>query len=191
MKFLKNYNIDIIKLKEGKHEFTFAVDKEFFEHFEASEFLHGGTLQATVHLDKLTSLMEATFEIKGDVILTCDRSLEEFGFPLSTEAKIIYKYGIEEIEITDDVLMITRDTPSINVAQLIYEFILLAIPAKKIHPDYAEEMDEEDFEGDGELVYISNEISDGKFSDENETEDDSDENTDPRWEKLKNLKKKD
>ena len=32
--------------------------------------------------------------------------------------------------------MITKDTPNINVAQLIYEFILLAIPAKKIHPDY-------------------------------------------------------
>ncbi|MCH7413962.1 DUF177 domain-containing protein [Belliella sp. R4-6] len=191
MKFLKNYNIDVIKLKEGKHEFTFPVDREFFEHFEAAEFLHGGKLQATIHLNKLTSLMEATFEIQGEVTLTCDRSLEEFDFPLYTDEKIIYKYGLEEAEITEDVFMITRDTPSINVAQLIYEFILLAIPAKKIHPDFVEEMDEEDFEGEGELVYISDEKFEEESTEEDDSSNEADESTDPRWEILKKLKKKD
>lgn len=191
MKFLKNYNIDVIKLKEGKHEFTFPVDREFFENFEAEAFLHGGKLQATVYLNKLTSLMEATFEIEGDVTLTCDRSLETFNFPLFTSEKIIYKYGLEEMEVTEDVFMITRDTPSINVAQLIYEFILLAIPVKKIHPDYLEEMDEEDFEGEGELVYISDEEIEDNLSEEKEDSKESEEKTDPRWEILKKLKKKD
>jgi uncharacterized metal-binding protein YceD (DUF177 family) len=87
--------------------------------------------------------------------------------------------------------MITRDTPNINVAQLIYEFILLAIPAKKIHPDFLEEMDEEDFEGEGELVYVSNEEFDDKLSEEQEDSRASEEKTDPRWEILKKLKKKD
>ena len=134
--------------------------------------------------------MEATFEIEGDVTLTCDRSLETFNFPLFTSEKIIYKYGLEEMEVTEDVFMITRDTPSINVAQLIYEFILLAIPVKKIHPDYLEEMDEEDFEGEGELVYISDEEFDDNLSEEKEESNESEEKTDPRWEILKKLKKK-
>lgn len=191
MKFLKNYNIDVIKLKEGKYDFTFPVDREFFENFEAEAFLHGGKLQATIHLNKLTSLIEATFEIEGAVTLTCDRSLEMFNFPLYTSEKVIYKYGLEEMEVTEDVFMITRDTPNINVAQLIYEFILLAIPAKKIHPDFLEEMDEEDFEGEGELVYVSNEEFDDKLSEKQEDSSDSEEKTDPRWEILKKLKKKD
>jgi len=191
MKFLKNYNIDVIKLKEGKHDFTFPVDREFFENFEAEEFLHGGKLQAKICINKLTSLIEATFEIEGDVNLTCDRSLETFNFPLYTSEKVIYKYGLEEIEVTEDVFMITRDTPNINVAQLIYEFILLAIPAKKIHPDFLDEMDEEDFEGEGELVYISDEEFGGNLIEEREDSNDSEEKTDPRWEILKKLKKKD
>ncbi|AFL84993.1 putative metal-binding protein, possibly nucleic-acid binding protein [Belliella baltica DSM 15883] len=189
MKFLRNYNIDVIKLKEGKHEFTFPVDREFFENFEAEEFLHGGKLQATIHLNKLTSLIEATFEIDGEVTLTCDRSLENFNFPLFTSEKVIYKYGLEEMEVTEDVFMITRDTPNINVAQLIYEFILLAIPAKRIHPDYLEEMDDEDFEGEGELVYISEEEFEDGLSEEKDNSLESDQKTDPRWEILKKLKK--
>lgn len=188
MKFLKNYNIDVIKLKEEKHIFTFLIDRDFFENFEADEFLHGGTLQVNVHLNKMTSLMEATFEIKGDVNLTCDRSLETFDFELFASQKVIYKYGIEEIEVTEDVFIITRDTPYINVAQLIYEFILLAIPAKKIHPNYLEEMDDEDFEGDGELVYNSDDLFDKNLSQESIDLDRSDDKTDPRWEILKKLK---
>lgn len=188
MKFLKNYNIDVIKLKEGKHEFTFAVDGEFFSHFDVQDFLKDGNLSVTIHLNKLTSLMEAEFHITGTVRLICDRSLEEFDQELITEEKVIYKYGLEETEITEDVFMITRDTPSINVAQLIYEFILLALPAKKIHPDYLEDMDDEDFEGEGELVYFSEENEDEDDVQEDSSESKSESN-DPRWDILKKLKK--
>jgi len=79
--------------------------------------------------------------------------------------------------------MITRDTPKVNVAQLIYEFILLALPAKKIHPDHRNELDDEEDDLDGLYVYIDSE----KESEESE---DEDINVDPRWEKLKNLNKK-
>ncbi|MDN3601512.1 hypothetical protein QWZ00_00065 [Belliella kenyensis] len=112
MKFLKNYSIDVIKLKEGKHEFTFPVDGEFFSHFEVQDFLKDGNLNATVEINKLTSLMEVAFKIAGKVRLICDRSLEEFDYKLSTTERVIYKYGQEEAEITEDVFMITRDTPA-------------------------------------------------------------------------------
>lgn len=190
MKFLKAYNIDLIKLKEGKHDFTFEVKDEFFGHFDPNDFVSQGDLIVEVRINKQSSLIEAYFEIKGTVKLTCDRSLEEFDFPLLTSEKVIYKYGPEEEELSEDLFMITPDTQSINVAQLIYEFILLALPAKKIHPDYVEDMDDEDFEGDGDLVYIS----DGKSDHADEISEASEEPTedlDPRWEVLKILKKKD
>ena len=56
---------------------------------------------------------------------------------------------------------------------------------KKIHPDYLEEMDEEDYDSEGKLVYVSEE---GLEDDETPT---AKEDIDPRWEILKNLKKKD
>src|SRR5690554_646343 len=116
----------------------------------------------------------------------CDRSLEYFDYPLKTTEKLLYKYGPEEQEINEEIYIITRDTPKIALAQLMYEFILLAIPAKKIHPDYKLEMDEEDFDEEGQLVYVSEEAPD---EDNGSLPPNGD--TDPRWEILKNLKKKD
>src|SRR5690606_32448130 len=130
---------------------------------------------------------EALFDIEGTGELVCDRSLEVFDYPLKAVERVLYKYGSEEQEINEEIYIITRDTPKLRLSQLIYEFILLAIPDKKIHPDYREEIDEEDFEDEGQLVYLSDEDS----NDEDDQSLDTEENTDPRWEILKNLKKKD
>ena len=190
MKFLRNYNIDIIKLKDGKHTFQFEVGDDFFNYFKADDWIKGSKITVNAILNKTAAVIEADFKFSGTVRLTCDRSLEEFDHPLNFTEKVIYKYGPIEQEISEDVLMITRESPSINIAQLIYEFILLAIPAKKIHPDYVEEMEDEDFEEEGYLVYLSDEL-DNEENEELEEEDNSDKPVDPRWEILNKLKKKD
>jgi uncharacterized metal-binding protein YceD (DUF177 family) len=100
---------------------------------------------------------------------------------------MIYKFGSEVKEIDESVMMITRDTPSINVAQLIYEFILLALPLKKIHPDYKNELDEEDNELEGGFVYLDDASTEDSAE---ETKEESTTAVDPRWEKLKKLKNK-
>jgi uncharacterized metal-binding protein YceD (DUF177 family) len=125
------------------------------------------------------------------VKLICDRSLEEFFEPLDLKEKIIFKYGEEEQEINEDVYMITRDTPKINVAQFIYEFVLLGLPAKRIHPDYRTEMDEDDYEGEGMYAYIDGDtFEDEETEEEINSEKQEEESTDPRWELLKKLKNK-
>ncbi len=191
MKFWRVFDIEIIKLKEGEHEFSFDIGDDFFVHFEANDIIEKGNLKARVILDKQVNLLEATFDIEGTVELTCDRSLEKFDHPLSIEQKIRYKYGPEEQEINEEIIMITRDTPSINMAQLFYEFIILALPAKKIHPDYINELDEDDLDSQGQLVYWSDEPDDSSPTSNTPSEDDSEDHTDPRWEALRKLKKKD
>jgi len=187
VKFLRNYEVEIIRLKEGKHVFSFEVNDEFFSKFEDNHLVSKGNLVANVALNKDFNLIEATFDIEGSVELVCDRSLEIFDYPLKTVERVLYKYGPEEQEINEEIYIITRDTPKLRLAQLIYEFILLALPAKKIHPDYRGEIDEEDFEDEGQLVYLSDE----DWEDEDGSSPAAEEDTDPRWEILKNLKKKD
>ena len=188
MKFLRNYDIDIIKLKDGKHVFEFEVKDEFLKYFEAEDWINGSDLHVTAILTKGVSVIEVELKFHGTVNLTCDRSLEEFDQAIEFTEKVIFKYGPVEKEISEEIFMITRDTPQINVAQLIYELLLLSIPAKKIHPDYMDEMDEEEFEEEGSLVYLSEEQM-------NEVQDDTDDNpdqpADPRWEILNKLKQKD
>lgn len=187
MKFWKSYVIEIIKFKEGLHEVVFPIEDAFFQQVEENELLKKGNLTARVSIDKGANLMELTFHIIGNVQLTCDRSLEVFDQPLDITEKMRYKFGSEVKEIDESVMMITRETPEINVAQLIYEYILLALPLKKIHPDYKNELDEEDNELEGGFVYVDGE------STENSEEDSSDTKTtpvDPRWEQLAKLKTK-
>jgi uncharacterized metal-binding protein YceD (DUF177 family) len=72
--------------------------------------------------------------------------------------------------------MIHRDSDTLELGQYMYEFINLAIPMKKLHPRYQDEVE------DGEevkLIYSSGTTS---------TDAESDEDIDPRWDKLKKLK---
>lgn len=190
MKFWKTFDIEVIKFKEGRHEFDLKIEDKFFQNFEDNELLDQGNLTIRVIMDKGVNLIEMTFHITGTVKLTCDRSLEQFDYPLDITEKMIYKYGSEEQEIDETVIMITRDTPAINVAQLIYEFILLALPAKKIHPDYVNELDDEDFEGEGGLVYLDGENEDEDEEDQSEEKTEQNKPVDPRWEQLLKLKNK-
>ena len=120
MKFWKTFDIEVIKFKEGLHEVDFPIEDAFFQQVEGNELLEKGTLTAWVKVDKGANLIELTFHIVGKVTLVCDRSLETFEHPLDFTEKMIYKFGSEVKEIDESVMMITRDTPSINVAQLIY-----------------------------------------------------------------------
>jgi uncharacterized metal-binding protein YceD (DUF177 family) len=115
--------------------------------------------------------------------------LEVFDHPLDIREKMLYKYGSEEKEIDENVHMITRDTPMINVAQLIYEYILLALPAKKIHPDHRNELDDEEYEVDGGYVYIDDEL-DSEPEAQSPAAEDETKPVDPRWEQLMKLKNK-
>lgn len=188
MKLIKAYEIDVIRLKDGRHAFKFEVGDKFFEYYQANDWLNGANIEVDVNLTKTVSVMEVDFHIHGTVNLTCDRSLEPFDEPLDLHEKVVYKYGPVEEEISEDVFMITKDTPSVNVAQLIYEYILLALPAKKIHPDYRtaeDEEEDEEFESEIESFMDELEEEDEIPSDEEES---TEERVDPRWDILKKLK---
>ena len=190
MKFLRTFDIEVIKFLEGKYEIDFEIGKEFFQHFEDNELLDEGILTVRVLMDKGANLIEMNFLITGEVKLTCDRSLEEYFEHLEITEKILFKYGEVEEEVNEEVYIITRDTSKINVAQFIYEFILLGLPAKKIHPDHRTEFDEEDFEAEGTYAYIDGDYDNDSDEDSSGNQDQKEEIADPRWELLKKLKNK-
>lgn len=190
MKFLRTFDIEVIKFLEGKYEIDFEIGREFFQHFEDNELLDEGILTVRVLMDKGANLIEMNFLITGEVKLTCDRSLEEYFEHLEITEKILFKYGEVEEEVNEEVYIITRDTSKINVAQFIYEFILLGLPAKKIHPDHRTEFDEEDFEAEGTYAYIDGDYGGESDEDSSADQDQKEEIADPRWELLKKLKNK-
>ncbi|MFA9389404.1 MAG: DUF177 domain-containing protein [Prolixibacteraceae bacterium] len=134
MRYLAKYEIAFKGLKEGKHEYEFDIDERFFEKFENNEVTKGD-LKAEVTLNKQSNLMIIDMYVSGTVELLCDRCLEYYPQEVENESKIYIKFGDENEEMSDEVLVITFDQNQINVAQYLYELIILGLPIKHVHPD--------------------------------------------------------
>lgn len=172
---LSDFSIDIYKLANRLYQYQYDIDDTFFALFEHNT-IEQGKLRAEVTLDKQETLITARFVIDGSVGLVCDRSLAEFDHPLHVEETLLYQYGEEEEELTEEIMLITERTQQINVAQPIYEFIALAVPMKRLHPRYAED---DDPLTEGEIVFSSPVGQD---------QDVSSDVSDPRWDALKKLR---
>ncbi|MBW8050850.1 MAG: DUF177 domain-containing protein [Cytophagales bacterium] len=168
MKTIEEYNINVLQHSNQQHHYYYDIDNSFFENFE-QDLLEKGGLSVDVSLTKTETLIELNFSIKGTVELYCDRSLELFDHSISINKNLILKYDEKNEELTDEIITIRRDTERINIAQYIYDFIMIAIPMKKIHPKFLDEY--KDTRNDTLLIYSSN----------NESENDS------RWDVLQKL----
>lgn len=172
------YSVNIIGLSNKLHHFGYEIGEEFFRQY-GTDLVSEGKFKVDVELNKHETFLEADFKIKGTATLICDRSLEPFEYPVWTTKRVLFKYGETDEEISDEIVMINRDTATLELGQYIYEFIALAIPMKKLHPKF--KMDEalEDESTEGKIVYSSQ---------DDKAKGNDDEDIDPRWNKLKNLK---
>lgn len=171
---LRYYDIDIFNLSYKSHDYEFEFDDAFFAEFEDS-LVQKGSGMAKVVLNKSETMINLKIDIEGTVELICDRSLDEFQYPISTSNELILKLGDEWEELSEQIIVIPRDSERINVAQFIYEFIGLAIPMKRLHPRFSDD----ELSDEPEMIYSSE--PDEKNKDEGGS-------IDPRWSKLKDLK---
>jgi uncharacterized protein len=169
---LGQYSIPFRGLKEGKHQFHFDIDDAFFDHFESSE-IGRGELMARIDLDKHSQFLELHFFISGTVQVTCDRCLEEFPLEIQHQARLYIRFGEETLEQTDEVQILADSENEVRLEQYLYEFIHLALPYQKFHPE-KEGVRSCNPEMKKVLASLSSEDSKNK-------------EIDPRWDKLKEI----
>jgi uncharacterized protein len=127
------YSILLSGLKEGHHSLDFEIDKEFFEHFEESE-VKEGSLIANIEMDKRTTHIDLIIRVSGSVRVSCDRCLEMFSQHVSSENRILVKFGKSIDDIDPDIISVSADENELDLRQQLYEFIMLALPIKRVHP---------------------------------------------------------
>jgi uncharacterized metal-binding protein YceD (DUF177 family) len=163
--------IPLSGLKEGHRTYNFEIGEGFFELFEGSE-IREGELISFVEIEKRSSHIDLRFRITGHVKISCDRCLEMFMQPIDTENRLLIKLGKNWDENDPDILTIPYDEHELDIKQFLYEFIHLALPLKRIHPD-----DENGNSGcNPEML---KKINEHKVN--------SDKEADPRWDELKKL----
>ena len=164
---LNTFKIDIFRLENKQYLHEFEGNDDFFEALD-QELIQKGNFKATVVLNKNETMIQIMYKITGSVELTCDRSLDLFDFPVDITQKMILKFSDHNEEITEELVLIDRNTQYINVAQDIFDFIGLQIPIKKLHPRFIKDevtydslmkkfeneyIDEDDLDNDDDLDF--------------------------------------
>ena len=130
---MKNdFLINFTSLKEGQHKFNFKIEDSFFEQLDYS-VIEAGHLEVELLLDKKSTLMNAVFEIKGNVTVMCDRCTDDYEQAIDTKNELIYKFGNELMD-NETVVVILPQEYQIDVKHPIYEFAVTSMPLKKLHP---------------------------------------------------------
>ena len=176
MKSLKEYSIKFKGLKDGIHVFNYEVDDRFFEKFEKSE-VEKADITIKLTLNKRPQYLELDFDLAGIVNVQCDRCLDYFNLPIEYQGRLYVKFVSEATEVhdeTSDMVVMSQGESELNIAQYIYEFIILSLPYQRVHPD----------DENGESMCNEEML---KRLEDYEI-DESDNSIDPRWEKLKSIK---
>ena len=169
----KEFVIPFSGLKQGKHEFEYTIDNTFFESFEYDEF-NGADIKLNVTLNKMSTMMELEMKARGTVNVNCDLTSEAYDQKIKADLELVVKFGDEYNNDNDEILIIPHSEYQINIAQYVYEMLVLSVPLKKVHPGVL----------DGTL---QSEVLDKLEELQPKETKENKEDIDPRWDALKKL----
>ncbi|MFK7757089.1 MAG: DUF177 domain-containing protein [Flavobacteriales bacterium] len=165
----ESYKIPFIGLKNGIHEYEFTVDETFFSQFDES-LVNKAKVKFSIQLDKLTNQINLDLVLYGQVETMCDRCGGELLSELEGEFMLVVKFGDETSDLIDDIITLGPSEHYIALDQLFYEYVHLCLPQRNVH-ETEEECNPEAIAALKEYQLKEKE-----------------EQIDPRWSKLKNLK---
>ncbi|PZX44016.1 uncharacterized metal-binding protein YceD (DUF177 family) [Nonlabens dokdonensis] len=172
---LKAFMISFAGLKQGKHQFKYEVDNTFFENFGFEEF-NSSSITVEAQLDKRNTIMDLLLEAQGSVNVNCDVTNEPFDLEINASMDLVIKFGEAFNDDNEELLILSHGDYEFNIAQYVYEMIVLSIPQKRVHPGVEDGSLESDVLEKLEELSVS------------DPEENKNKEIDPRWEALKKLK---
>ncbi len=168
------YNVDLKGMRVASLELEFDLDNAFFASIDGEEF-QKGNVKAKVSVNKSRDIFDFSFSLAGTVIVPCDRCLDDLAIDVDTENTLRVKLG-EGYADEGDIVIIPESEGDLNIAWYLYEFIVLALPMKRVHaPGKC------NHEMTGKLKKHSVDADEDNDSDSEEMQ------IDPRWAGLKDL----
>ena len=171
MNSLESLKIDLKGLKDEETSLEFTLDDTYLEALDGAD-VKKGSLHVSVSIRKATGFFEFNFHTDGEIVIPCDRCLDDMTLPVDTDNCLIVKLGSVYSE-EDDVIVVPENEGILDMAWLIYEFVALVIPIRHVHAPG---------KCNPAMTQALEELSADRSSDE-----ESSQPIDPRWAKLKDL----
>ncbi len=128
-------------LSVGEHTYEFVLDDKFFEGYGGE--ITRGLCTAAVTVVKSANLLDLHTVIDGEVEVSCDRCLENFGMPVGFDGKLVVKFSSERngydvdrhTGFDDEILWLPPYADAIDLGEYLYESVYLSLPMQRVHPE--------------------------------------------------------
>jgi|TARA_B110000261_G_C13009067_1_gene327333 uncharacterized metal-binding protein YceD (DUF177 family) len=171
-----SFLISFDSLELGEYNYRFLLDDSFFKNLEYSEIQEGRVVVDAV-MKKTERLLEWSLNFTGEVTIPCDRCGDDFSAEIDREESLVVKFAQEEDE-DDGIIILKQAAYEFNISHYLFETINLNLPIRRIHPDK-----------DGEPTCNPEVLSYFYDDQESASEEEDNDNIDPRWAALKKLNK--
>lgn len=169
MEAMSEHTIPFSGLKDGLHEFDFALGAPFFKATGVEEY-EGGKVKAHVELDKSEHLLVTKIHLNGHVVVACDHCNAPMQQKVKGDQRQIFK-TTDEPDIEDEELVgLGPKAHEINLTHYFFECLTLHMPIRHVHP---KGKCDPEVDGAFEKIKVEHEPV-----------------PDPRWDALKVLKNK-
>ena len=105
-------------MSSGRRAFEWKADGAFFENFGNPDILEAD-LDVTAEVVNHGATVDVDCRITGTVTVPCDRCLDDLEIPVETGFSEVY----------------TPDTPDLDLSQDVYDFVCVAMPLQRVHPE--------------------------------------------------------
>ena len=127
------YKLMLKSMPKGVNEFVYKLGKQFFVNMENND-VRDANLTVDLAVNNTGDFYDLTFAVEGEVTVLCDRCLDDLVLPIETSYQVVVKYGENYNDSSDELLEIPESDNYLNVAYMIYDTVMLAIPIKHVHP---------------------------------------------------------
>ncbi len=172
VKRMNEYVVRFSTLINEHETVEFSLEEKFFAFFE-SEIWKEGKIKVIATVSKRTDGITFDMTLKGALLVTCDRCLDSFWMDIETREKLYVKFGSEPKELDDHTVIVPREENEVDLGSFFYDYLVLALPVKKVHPETPEGTS-------GCNRTMIEKLNEHIVETENDE-------TDPRWEELKKL----
>jgi uncharacterized metal-binding protein YceD (DUF177 family) len=131
------FTIPLAGSKQGVTDYAYGLGEEFFACFPESP-VQQGDISVRLSLDKRPDMFQLHVELEGRVASVCDRCTAEIRLPIEGDYDLILKFG-EGFDEDDEVVVLPVETAEFNVAQFLYECVVLSIPVRRVYDCILEE----------------------------------------------------
>lgn len=128
-----DYKLMLKSLSLGKHHFEYHLGKQFFTDMENAD-VRDADVKVDLDVNHSNDAYQLAFHLTGTLTVLCDRCLDELPLDIDATYDLTVKYGDDYDNESDTLLIIPESDNYLNVAYMIYDTAVLAIPPRHVHP---------------------------------------------------------